>query len=107
MPGLAQQLHCKRLSEVRNVSIDMRGELDGTEVCTGTPTVTVTGLTISGEAVSTTALTILGETVPIGQAVQFAVAGGTAGTDYEIDVQCGTNSSQTLRVSVMLEVVAD
>ena len=50
-----------------------------------------------------------GKTVPIGQAVQFLVAGGTANIEYTIRVTATTNSTpaQILVGGVILDVVID
>lgn len=91
----APQVHSKRAAAVRNVAVDFSGQLDTGELLTGAPTVTAspTGLTIDDEAVSGSALTILGVSVAAGQAIQFSVAGGTAGRTYTISVTCGTTAS--------------
>lgn len=108
----APQVQCKTASEVRNVAVDFQGKLDASELLTGTPTVvevTTSDLTLSDKVVSTGALTILGKTVATGEAVQFKVLGGTAGTSYTIRITAATNSTpaQTLIVDLTLRVVAD
>lgn len=109
MAGTANQVHLKAVSEVRNVAVSFANMLDDGELLTGTPTITCTGLTFSNQAVNTAALTIDGVEVAIGQAVQFKVVGGTALTQYTIQVQCGTTSTpaQTLRLLCLLDVQAD
>ena len=110
MSNLAPQRHKKTAGETRNVSIDMRGLLDEGELLAGTPTiaeVTTSALTISNEAVSTEALMINGDLVPIGQALQFRVAGGSAGHTYSIRCSVSTDAGQALIVTVSLRVVAD
>jgi len=91
----AKQVYEMGSGETRLVSVDYRGKLDTGELLTGTPTVTISpsGPTISNEAVNTAALTIAGETVAIGQAVQFKITGVTAGTTYTITTKCGTDST--------------
>lgn len=81
--------------ETRIVSVDYRGKLDSGELLTGTPTVTISpsGPTISNESVNAAALTINGETVAIGQAVQFKITGVTAGVTYNITTVCSTDST--------------
>lgn len=107
----APQIHCKSVSEVRNVAFDFSGKLDDGELLTGTPTVTdETGdLTISNVKVNTEALTILGNTVAVGQAVQFRVSGGTAGASYDVAITVSTNATpaQTLRGVAPLNVIED
>lgn len=104
----SRQIQSKTVSETRNVAVSFAGVLDDGELLTGTPTVSATGVTVSGAAVTSAAMTILGESVPAGEAVKFAVTGGTAGR-YVIAVTCATNSTpaQSLRGSVTLDVVAD
>lgn len=91
----AIQLHDKAPGSTRNVSVDLRGKLDTGELLTGTPVVTAwpSGLTLANKAVNSETLTIDGATCVAGQAVQFSVAGGSAGTDYLIVVACGTTST--------------
>ncbi len=105
----AQQIQCKTASEVRVAAVSFQGKLDSGELLTGTPTVvevTTTDLTLANKAVNTAALTIDGVSNAIGEAVQFSIAGGTAGTAYTINIQVGTDSTpaQTLEVNVTLEV---
>ena len=104
----APQIQCKTASEVRLVSVSFSGKLDENELLTGTPTVTdATGdLTLNNKAVNTAALKINRATVPVGEAVQFSVAGGTAGEQYIINILCSTDSSpaETLEQNVILEV---
>ena len=108
----APQRYSKHVSELVNVSVDMRGVLDSGELLTGTPTVvevTTSDLTLSSKAVNSTTLTINGNTCVVGQAVTFRVAGGVAGTDYVINITAGSNATpaQTRIVKVRLRVVAD
>lgn len=89
------QVHRKTAAEVRLVSVDYRGKLDNGELLTGTPSVSIlpTGPTIANESVNSAALTINGQSVAIGQAAQFKISGGTAGTKYTITVKCDTDST--------------
>ena len=112
MANTAPQRHTKSVSEVRNVSIDMRGVLDVGELLTGTPTiveVTTPDLTLASKAVNSTTLTINGVECVAGQAVTFTVSGGVAGSTYEIRVTVSSNASvpQTFVVAVRLSVIAD
>lgn len=112
----------KAVSAVKNVAIDVSGQLDQIgstlELATGTPTiaeVTTSDLTITSAAVSTEQLLIIaggdedGYLVPAGRAIQFNVSGGVAGTTYAIKVTYQTDStpSQTNIVVVKLSVVSD
>jgi hypothetical protein len=105
----ALQVHEKGADETRAVSVDFRGKLDSGELLTGTPTVTDSAsvLTLANEAVNSGNVTINGATCAAGQAVTFTVAGGVAGTDYTITVQCGTDATpaQTLEGRLTLRVV--
>ena len=71
--------------------------LDTGELLTGTPTVveiTSTDLTIANVAVNTVALTdVLGNSVKIGQAVQFSVSGQVANTTYRLRVTAATDAT--------------
>lgn len=112
MANTAPQRHTKSVSEVRNVSIDMRGVLDVGELLTGTPTVvevTTTDLTLANKAVNGATLTINGVECIAGQAVTFKVSGGVAGSTYTIRVTATSDASpaQTFVVSVRLTVTAD
>ena len=88
--------------DVRNCAVSFADQLDTDEVLTGTPTVTevaTTDLTIGSKAVSTAALTINGESVAVGEAVQFTVSGQVAtSTPYKIKITATTDSTpaQTL-----------
>lgn len=108
---LAPETYEIATGETRNVAIDFRGKLDSGELLTGTPTiveVTTTDLTLSSKAVSTTALTINGETVAIGEAVTFKVAGALDGKNYRILISASTTSTpaQTVQATVRLRGVA-
>jgi hypothetical protein len=108
---IADQIPAFAVGDTRNGAISFAGQLDSGEALTGTPTVvelTTTDLTISGVAVSTTALTINGETVAIGEAVQFKVVGMTA-ANYRLKVTATTDSTpaQTLVRYVRFQVVPE
>lgn len=94
------ELKPKSVAEVRNAVVDFQGKLSAGEILTGTPTVTSvpTGLTFANIAVNTVALTVNDVAVAIGEAVQFKVSGGTAGTRYTLVISAGTNATpaQTL-----------
>ena len=112
MSNIAPQRHTKCVSEAVNVKVDMRGLLDTGELLTGTPTVvevTTTDLTLENKIINTTSLTINGDTVAAGQAVQFRISGGTAGSTYTIRITVGTDSSpaQTRMQKLKIKVIAD
>lgn len=91
------------VGETRLFSVSFVDVLDSGETLTGTPTVVDNGtsgtLTIASASVNSTALTILGESVAIGQAVQFKVSGqALASSPYTLKITVSTTSSpaQTL-----------
>ena len=106
MNNTAPQIQIMAAGETRNCAVSFAGKLDVNELLTGTPTVvedtkspsSATSLTLSNKVVSTTVLTINDLSVPIAEAVQFAVTGGSSGGEYIIKVTVSTNSSpaQTL-----------
>lgn len=101
------EVHRKSAGDTLNVAVDASDMLSSGETLTGTPTVTCTGLTLASKTVNSSALTDNdGNTIAIGHAVQFSVAGGTAGTRYEIDVTASTTSSpaQTINRLCILDV---
>lgn len=102
----AKQTHCMTANETRNIAVSFVSLLDSGELLTGTPTVTASGLTIANKVVNVAQLTIDGDTVEIGQAVQFNVTGGTAGTSYDVTILCDTDAStaQTLEGEVTIQV---
>jgi len=112
MSHTAPKIRTKTVSEVRNAAVNFSGKLDATELLTGTPVVselTTSDLTFASEAVNTSTLTIDDVSAVAGEAVQFKVSGGVAGTDYIIKISCDTNSGpvQTLHGRVTLHVEAD
>lgn len=90
----------KHPSETLRIDVDFTlYGLASSELLTGTPVVTVTGLTSASPVVnSATFVNRKGGTVAIGKGVQFTLAGGTAGNEYDVTVSCGTdgNPAQTL-----------
>lgn len=111
--SLAPQIQSKTVSEARNVAISFSGKLDSGELLTGTPVVaeqSSADLTFANQAVNTAALSINNLNVPIGEAAQFKVTGGTvANSPYTIVVYCSTDATpaQTLYGTITLNVVAD
>lgn len=110
MTSTAPQRQTMSAGETRLVSVDFTGKLDSGELLTGAVTTAISpsGPTISNAAVSTAELTINGETVAIGQAVQFKITSVTAGTTYTVTVTVGTDSTpaETLQGAVMIVVDA-
>ena len=107
---ISQQSHQrprKQASEVLNVRCDFRDVLHPNELMTGTPTiteVTTSDLTLTNKAISNTELMILGEIVGIGEAVTFTLAGGSASTDYTLEVQIGTDATNAQTLRALLEI---
>ena len=112
MPITLEQRPCISSGDTETVAIDGQEYLDSGELFTGTPTiteVTTTDLTLANKAVNTAALTILGQSVAIGQAIQFSVSGQSAATTYRIRCSCGTDATpaRTKQFDVLLEVAPD
>ena len=111
----APQINTKAVSAGRNGAISFSGQLDVGELLTGTPTVedcnppSPETLVFTSIAVNTAILTLNGESVPIGEAVQFHVTGGVAGTKYTIMAKCSTDSTpaQPLVGTADMRVIAD
>ena len=113
----APQIQAKTVSEIRNISVSFAGKLDTGELLSGTPVLEVYSpsvspedMTLSNPIVNTSELTINGLTVPIGEAVQFKVTGGTtANSPYTLQVSCTTDSNpvQTLYGRVILQIIED
>lgn len=94
--NLAEQIQCKTVDEVRNVSVSFDGRLDSGIVLIGAPTVVELysiDLTISNIIINTAILTINGVSVPIGKAVQFAISSGIAGNRYTIKITAASDAS--------------
>lgn len=92
-------------TEVNGVLVDYTGVLRQGEICTGSPTVSASGLTISSAAVTTAVQVINGASVEAGKAVSFTITGGTDGTNYAVKTSCGTSASRTREVYCLLQVV--
>jgi hypothetical protein len=102
------QIYYVTPTEVNGVKVDMSLLVQEGEILTGTPTITVSGMTASSPLVSTTQL-LFGEppnqyTVDAGKAVTFTLTGGTDGTDYSIKVSCGTSASRTREAHCLVKV---
>lgn len=77
------------------------------ELLTGTPTVDGDGLTVASIAINTATFKNRKRgTVAIGKGVQFTLAGGTAGEDYNVELEATTDGSpaQTLPVRIPVYV---
>lgn len=100
--------YSKAASETLNIAVDCTIGLDDGETISGAPTVTVSGLTISSVAVNAAAVEIDGKTVAIGKAVTMTIAGGTAGTTYEVKFFAATSAGQSRQIrNVFISVQAD
>jgi hypothetical protein len=94
----------------RIVSIDATAELTGTQVLSGTPTITdvASVLTLTNKTINSSAtVEINGATVAINKAIQFAVTGGVANTTYTLSISAGTTGTpaETLTYSGTLRCV--
>ena len=96
----------------RQARINCTRDLLPGESLTGTPTVverTTTDLTITSKLVNVAQEDdVEGETVAIGKCLLFFLVGANAGTNYVIDIGCGTTSSpdaETLVYEGFLECV--
>jgi hypothetical protein len=100
------QTYYKTPTEVRSVKVDMRGVLEATGggICTGTPTLTATGITTASSVVSTTVQVINGDTVEPGKAITFTVSAGTDGSDYIIIIHCSASTGETIASAVIVKV---
>jgi|DEB0MinimDraft_3_1074331.scaffolds.fasta_scaffold14301_2 hypothetical protein len=106
MSRTAQEVHCKADTATDIISLDLTATLDTAETVTGTPTVSVIGLTLGSAAFNTSAVTINGAEVAIGKAIQFSCSGGTAGQYYTITVTYSTTESRSgLEALLTLQVV--
>ena len=107
MTATCPQVPIKIAAEVLNAAVDMTDRLASSETLSGTPTVVdgTSVLTLSSKVVNSTTTTINGEGVAVGKAVLFVVAGGSAGTEYELTVSVTTSTSQTVSEIVGLRVV--
>ena len=116
--SIAPQRPFKSVSGTRNISVSFSDMLDTGELLTGTPTILEvvnasspnTDLTLASKLVSTALLDINNVSVPIGEAVQFNVVGGTvANSPYSITITVSTDSTpaQVLIGTVVLTIIAD
>lgn len=103
----AEEIPSKTPSEVRNGAISLSHLLNTGELLTGTPSVSATpsGLTFSNAAVNSGILTVKGVSVPIGEAIQFSISGGTSGVVYTCTAVCSTTASPTQTVNVVFKLL--
>jgi len=105
-----QQIPVVSEGGTRNAAVNFQELLDSGELLTGTPTVveqTTSDLTISNVSVSTAQLEILGDTVAIGEAVQYTFSGQLASQgSYKVRVTATTDATpaQTLVLDATFEV---
>jgi hypothetical protein len=113
MSGIkADGILVKQYGESLLYGVSFAALLDASETLTGTPAVveqTTSDLTISAVAVNTaTFLDANGDTVAIGEGVQFRVGAdgdnSNSGNSYWLDVQSGTSDSNTREVDVKLRI---
>jgi hypothetical protein len=106
--SIAKQLRTKAAAETKDLVIDCASALADAEAITGTPTVTVSppdDLTVTGIAVNESVLTEPGyPDAQIGQAIQFFVGAGTAGTTYTLTITYDTDAGQDLEAVCKLRV---
>jgi hypothetical protein len=109
MARILSQRYTLSVGATRMVRINCTDDLDDGASLTGTPTVaeqTTSDLTLDDKAVNaaTYSCAVTGKTVAIGKAIEFTVAGGSAGTDYTVRCTCSTDSSpaETLVYDVIL-----
>jgi len=112
MSHTAIEVPTKTVGEILNSAVSFSGKLYAGEKLTGTPTVvevTTTDLTLSSKVVSIAILIVSGVDVPIGEAVQFSVSGGVAGTLYTVNISVGTDATpaQTLYGKITFNVEAN
>lgn len=93
----AIQLADIAVGETRTPAISFKDVLESGELLAGTPTIveeTTSDLTLANKRVNTAALTINGESVAIGQAVQFKINGQlTVNSPYTLKITVGTDAS--------------
>lgn len=105
---VAEPEYSKTVLEEINIAIDCTIGLDDGETITGTPTVSVSGLTVDTIAVNAAAIEVDGKTVAIGKAITANVTGGTAGTTYEPKFTAATSGGQSRVIrNVKIAVQAD
>jgi hypothetical protein len=103
-----QEIPSKRPNEVRNGAISLVDCLEDAETIASVSSVTATpaGLTFSNIQSNSAVIEVKGESVAIGKAIQFRVAGGTSGVSYSGVATASTTAtpSQTVEVTFTLAV---
>ena len=89
-------IHYVTVGSTRGVTLSFDDMLESGEVVSTISSVLATGLTISGEAVTTATVEVFGKTIGIGRAITFTVAGGVANTKYTVVATVVTDGSQTI-----------
>ncbi|MEZ5571174.1 MAG: hypothetical protein R3E64_04045 [Halioglobus sp.] len=109
MPEFAPQIHPISRKEKRTLSVDCRGNLEGSSVIIGAPTITEFGsahLTIADQQVSTSTLVINGDSVAAGKAIIFSVdaRGGSVRRNhtYQITLEFDTDVGERVAGGVRL-----
>lgn len=104
---VCKQVLTKQPAESLLYGVSFAPLLDSGETISSVTSVTeATGdLTIASEAVNAATFTdIDGNTVAIGEGVQFRVSGGTDGEQYRLEIIVATSSSNTREVDCLLNV---
>jgi hypothetical protein len=102
-------VHTISAGDTEVVSVNFANWLDSGELLTGTPTVaevSTSDLTLADKSVNSSSYVDAhtGETVFAGQAAQFSVSGGTAGTEYQIKVTVTTDATVARTKEVIIEL---
>ena len=98
--------------ELRFVSVDCRGNLDGDDFIVGVPTVqerSTAHLTVSNIKISTTELEIAGEAVPAGKAILFTVDARGPSVKYQkvysLQIEFDTDAGEHIAGGVRLRAI--
>lgn len=104
MGVIANQKLNKKTTETIRETINFTDLLDGNTIDTINSITASTDLTITNEAINVVPIVLDGQTIDIGMAVQFDVAGGVNLTEYVITINIETSGGDTLEVDVILFV---
>jgi len=96
MPGFANEEYVKAVGEVFVVDVACDRVLRDGETITGTPTCSVSGLTVGGISVNSVAIDVLGISRGEGTVITTNISGGTSGRRYDLRFVYQTTLSQTL-----------
>ena len=109
MPNhVAPNIEEKPVSAGEAVSIDFGGKLENGAIISSILSWTVdAGITLSSKVVTTAVVEINNRQVPIAEAVQCLVTGGTAGTIYKMTCQVTADDGTTPICVARIRVVAD